>query len=167
MTTLARMLTRPAATASLALLLTACSSASTDAENTTPVGPPSFTLVAPTDGSCRAIGSDVTARVPIEFATNNVVLRPPGACASFPNCGIIELRADGLANDQGASLVVDLLLGKLASPYRDGELHQGTGQPNLLPVEASLVTESGSVMLDAEGLPLTLAFKLAIKPSCE
>lgn len=147
------------------MLLAACGSATTDTE-VLPQPPMSFALLAPADGACVAIGTEVTARIPIQFAANNVLLRTVGACGSNGNCGSLKLRAGAVDNNQGASLVVDLLLGKLANPYHDGAPHPGTGKPNVLPIEASLLAENGASLLDVNGTPLTLTFGLIIKPSC-
>lgn len=161
------MLARCFALVALTSLGLGCSSTSTSETSAGPVGPASFALTSPADGACIAIGTDVTAHVPLAFETTNVVLRPPGACGSYANCGRIALRADGLANNEGASFAVDLVLGKLANPYHDGEIHEGTGKADLLPIEATLLTDSGTPMTDTDGEDLTLNFALVIKPSCE
>lgn len=146
--------------------LAGCSEETSTGQELVDLAPPTLTLVAPTDGSCVAIGSDVSARVPLTFEVSNLTMRPPGACAGTTRCGRIALRADGLPNNEGASTVVDLLLRKLPNPYRDGELHAGTGQPNLLPIEAVLVDDGGTPWMDPLGGSLSIEFGLAIRPSC-
>jgi hypothetical protein len=102
-----------------------------------------------------------------EESVTNVTLRPPGACGSAAACGYLRVRADGRDNNVGAQSAVDVLLGKLAQPYRDGAVHGGSGMPNLLPIEIALVDEAGAPMLDVEGNELVVSLGLAIRPSCD
>lgn len=126
-----------------------------------------MTLLAPGDGACVAIGMDVTRRVPLEFELQNVTLRPPGACDAGGTCGHLRVRANGRDNNVGAQATVDLLLGKLASPYHDGELHSGTGAPDLLRVDVALVDDQNEAIEVADGEPLESSFGLVISPNCE
>lgn len=167
LTTLPAMSGRTAFALLLVASAAACSEEETAARPTGPTGTVSFSLVSPGDGACVAIGDDVQARVPLLVAVENFLLRPPGACGSAIQCGHLRVRADGLDNSFGASPAVELDLGKLAQPYHDGALHAGTNEPNLLPVEVTLLGDDGEPWLDDEGTPLQAAIKLAIKPTCD
>ncbi|MBM4358418.1 MAG: hypothetical protein FJ096_09950 [Deltaproteobacteria bacterium] len=151
----------------IALATTACSEETTTDEPLTPPMPPTLALVSPTSGSCVAIGTDVTARVPLELDVTGVVLRPPGACGVASPCGYLRVRADGRDNNVGAQTTVDVLLGKLSNPYHDGATHAGTGNPDVLDIDVTLVDATETTMLDADGKDLTISLGLAVKPTCD
>ncbi|MBM4376101.1 MAG: hypothetical protein FJ095_13545 [Deltaproteobacteria bacterium] len=147
--------------------LGACSEDDLIVPPTGPMGPVSFAVVSPSDGDCVAIGDDVRARVPVLISTENFLLRPPGACGSAAQCGYVRLRADGRDNQLAASRALELDLGKLAQPYRDGSIHPGTGAPYLLELELTLLGDDGEPWLDAEGSPLSASLAIAVKHTCD
>jgi hypothetical protein len=154
----------------MALLLMVLGGCSEDDALITPTGPTGavgFLVISPTDGACAAIGEDVRARIPVLVAIENFLLRPPGVCGTALQCGHIRLRADGRDNQYGASTALELDLGKLAQPYRDGSIHTGTEKPHLLEIEVTLLGDDGEPWLDAEGAPLTESMAIAVKRSCD
>ncbi len=166
----------------LPMALAACTSTTEPTTDVGPTGPASLAFVDPAPGgapACRAIGTDVTARVPLLLATTNVILRPPNACGTFVQCGHLKLFVDGQLNNEAAALGVDVLIGKLANPYHDGTIHAGTGKPDVLHVEVDLfqnplITDQNgnsyfaaeTPMLDPRGKPLVASTELIVVPAC-
>ena len=134
-----------------------------------PTGPPSISFVSPASGGaavCVAIGTDVQGHVPLQTKTEELVLRPPDACGANAQCGHLRLYANGIENNEAASEVIDLLLGKLADPYHDGADHPGTGKPDVLEVRVDVVEDDGEPMLDHDDEPLTDTVDLITVVSC-
>ncbi|MSP25039.1 MAG: hypothetical protein EXR75_07715 [Myxococcales bacterium] len=153
----------------LVLALFGCGSEPTTPVEVGPSGRPAVTFLEPSSNAppeCRAIGTDVQMRVALLVHVEEVLLRAPGACAGLAQCGRLQLFADGVLNNESASMAIDLLLAKLASPYHDGSEHPGTGQADLLTVRVELVDDDGAPFLDADGVSAADEAKLMIKPAC-
>lgn len=134
-----------------------------------PTGPPSVSFVdPPADGepTCRSIGSDVEARLPVQVSVVELVLRPPGACAGYAQCGHLELYADEVLNNEAASSSFDLLLGKLADPIHDGSPLPDTGEADVLGLRVQVVDDDAEPLSDHEALPLTASAALLVVPDC-
>jgi hypothetical protein len=138
------------------------------------LGPTGFPSLAfsdpPSDGPqpvCVAVGPEIDARVPLLVDLTELVLRPPGACGLFPQCGHLELWANGILNNEAAVPAVELLLRKLADRYHDGTPHAGTGEPDVVRVRVQMVSDSGVPMSDHAGEPLADELELITVPSCE
>jgi hypothetical protein len=134
-----------------------------------PTGPPSIAFVdPPAQGAptCRSIGDDVQARLPLRLTVVELVLRPPGACAGYAQCGHLELYVGEVLNNEAASSCFDLLLGKLADPIHDGSPLPGSGEPDVLDLSVRLVDDDDEPMCDHEGLALTSSAALLVVPDC-
>jgi hypothetical protein len=123
----------------------------------------SLELLAPLGTpACIAIGDTLPAALPIQVSLSNATLRPQGACGSSNACGHLLLTIDGKENARSAAQVVMLQLARLADPYHDGQIHAGTGKPDLLDVKIELVNDAGESWLDDQGMPILVRFDLAI-----
>jgi hypothetical protein len=131
-----------------------------------PTGPPAIVFADPSNGACVSVGDDADARVPLRVVTTELVLRPPGACGQFAQCGHLELFAEDVANNEGAQRVIELLLRKLADRYHDGTPHAGSGEPDLLEVRVEVVKDDGEPLLDHEGFPIADELALVVVPDC-
>lgn len=134
-----------------------CGSAEAVPIDVGPTGPASIAFSDPPPlptPACRAIGADVTARVPLLLTLSNVILRPPGACGSYQQCGHLRLLAGGVLNNEGAAKAIDLLAGKLANPY-------GT-----LTIRVELVNDFDKPMLAKDGRALAAEIQLTVAKSC-
>ncbi|MCK6593396.1 MAG: hypothetical protein L6Q76_38045, partial [Polyangiaceae bacterium] len=83
---------------------------------------PSLSIVLPAEGACIEVADDPDARIPVQVVVSDLVLRPPGLCGSATECGHLVVRVNGVLNNVGASAAIDVLHGKLASPYGDLEI---------------------------------------------
>ncbi|KYF53205.1 hypothetical protein BE08_01375, partial [Sorangium cellulosum] len=108
-----------------------------------PTGTPDITIVGPKDGACVAIGAppdDPSADEPtiaIQVGVSQLLLRPPGTCGAYTQCGHLELSLDGKKNNAGSGRVIDVRLGALDPEERYGEhtitvaVVNDTGEPIL------------------------------------
>jgi hypothetical protein len=119
-----------------------------------PTGPAKISFVDPAaNAACRAIGNDATARVPLLLDVVNVILRPPGACGSYQQCGHVRLLADGIVNNEGVAEAIDLLAAKLANPYRT------------LKLRAELIDDNDKPMVASS--PLAAEIEVRVAQSCQ
>ncbi len=153
----------------LALSASGCDDGATGTTGAVASGPASIAFVSPAGDAapeCRAIGIDVAARVPLLVAVENVSLRPPLACTGGSACGTVRLFVDGVLNNESASVAIDLLAGKLANPYHDGEVHPGTGAPDLLDLRVELTLPAGEPFVDDAGDVLADEVALRLMHEC-
>lgn len=138
------------------LALAACDDEEAEPIDLGPTGPPRIEFTdPPSDGiqpACLSIGTrPEMAQVPLFVQNTELVLRPPGACGTFAQCGHLVLFVDEVENNRSAVPAIDLLFRKLADPYHDGEPHIGTGEPDVLHVRVEAHDDADQVMLDHDG----------------
>jgi hypothetical protein len=109
-----------------ALALAACEDDAVAPIDRGPDGNPTMviSLPTPTAGAemlCVSIGDDVDAEVPILVEVEELILRPPGICGDFLQCGHLALYANDVLNNESAVRSVHLLLRKLADRYHDSK----------------------------------------------
>lgn len=153
----------------LALAASACDDGETGTTGLGTSGPASIAFVSPSGDAapeCRAIGTDVGARVPLLVAVESVSLRPPLACSAGSSCGTVRLYVDGVLNNESASVAIDLLVGKLASPYHDGEVHPSTGAPDVLDLRVELTDPEGQPFVGDDGAVLADEVALLVMQAC-
>ncbi|WP_437338804.1 hypothetical protein [Sorangium sp. So ce394] len=157
--------------ARLALVLVAglagASGCSDDETSTAPgpTGVPELEIVSPKDGACVAIGepsdasSDDVPTVPISVTVSELLLRPPGTCLTYRQCGHLVLSVGGERNNAAAGRVIDVRLGALDPEERYGELE----------ITVAAVSDAGEPILGGESKqePLTRSLSLTVAPSCE
>ncbi|AUX32290.1 uncharacterized protein SOCE836_044270 [Sorangium cellulosum] len=157
--------------ARLALVLVAglagASGCSDDETSTAPgpTGVPQLEIVSPKDGACVAIGepsdasSDDGPTVPISVTVSELLLRPPGTCLTYRQCGHLVLSVDGERNNAAAGRVIDVRLGALDPEERYGELE----------ITIAAVSDAGEPILGGESKqePLTRSLSLTVAASCE
>ena len=164
--------------------LVACGDEDTPPIDVGPQGNPTIAFKVPAADQgpvCISIGEDVDARVPLVTDVQQFVLRPPGSCAQFEQCGHLALYACGpggcpadddpttspALNNESAVRSIDLLLGKLADRYHDNTLHTSTMQADRLHVRVDVVNDAGALELDHENQPLRAELQLVtIAPPC-
>jgi hypothetical protein len=151
------------------VMLLACSEDETAPIDTGPDGPPSIVFADPPSGdapACGSIGDEVDARVPLVVDTEQLVLRPPGACGQLTQCGHLALFLGNALNNESPVRAIDLLLGKLADRYHDGSTHPGTGEPDLLHVRVAVVDDAGNIRQDHQKQDLVDELDLMTLPEC-
>jgi len=156
--------------ASVVWALAGCGSDETAPVDIGPTGPPSIRFADPpsAQGSqCVSIGDDPTSPVPLLVEVDELVLRPPGTCAGYRQCGHLALYVGDVLNNESASVVVELLLHKLADGYHDGSPHAGTGEPDVLRLSVEVVDSGLTPLNDHDGEPLADTLQLITVPSCE
>ncbi|WP_437693226.1 hypothetical protein [Sorangium sp. So ce176] len=129
-----------------------------------PTGTPEIAIVSPKDGACVAIGApsaDPSAgepTIPIHVGISQLLLRPPGTCGTYSQCGHLVLSLDGEENSAGAGRVIDVRLGQLDAEERHGE-HT---------ITVAVVSDTGEPILGGENRqePLTRSLSLTIAASC-
>ncbi len=147
-----------------------CSDDDASAIDVGPTGQPTIAFTDPVSGgapACVAIGNDVQARVPLMVEAQELVLRPPDGCGAYAQCGYLHLTVDGVANNEAASEVVDLLMSKLSDPYHDGSDNPVTGEPDVLEVRVAVLEDDGEPMLDHDDVPLSDTVELITVVSCD
>lgn len=135
-----------------------------------PTGTPHLTFANPPSGEgpqCISVGPDADGQVPLLVDVDELVLRPPGGCGAFVQCGHLEIFVEGKFNNEGAVPAIDLLLRKLADPFHDGSVDEATGEPDLLDVVAIVVDEGGLWLRDEEGQLVTDSVQLVTVPDCD
>jgi hypothetical protein len=148
----------PLAALAALLCLAACEDDAVAPIDLGPTGTPTLALTLPmkTPGAervCASIGHDANARVPILVEVEELVLRPPGACGDFVQCGHLALytsspsRIDGelqpasfVLNNEGAVPAIDLLMRKLANRYHDGK-------EDALTIRVDVLNEAGELIV--------------------
>lgn len=150
--------------------LAACSDDETEATDVGPSGNPTIALLSPASSDpqpiCVAIDDEPDARVPLLVETTELVLRPPGACGYYVQCGHLALYVDDVLNNESAVPAIDLLLRKLGDRYHDGSTDLGTGEPDVLRIRVDVVDAAGETMNDHAGEPLSDTVDLVTVPSC-
>jgi hypothetical protein len=153
-----------------AAALGACSSAESATPDLGPVGDPTIAVLVPAaSGSgpvCVAVGSDADARVPLVIGTTELVLRPPGGCGYYVQCGHLDLYVDGVLNNESAVPAIDLLLRKLADRFHDAAPNLATGEPDVLHVRVAVAGDTDAVLADHDGGLLETELELATAESC-
>jgi hypothetical protein len=108
----------------LALSCAGCSSESTEEVDVGPTGEPEVSFAQPLslngEAVCVAVGTEPDARIALLVQTAELVLRPPGACGYYVQCGHLDLYVDGVLNNESAVPAIDLLLSKVADRFLDG-----------------------------------------------
>ncbi len=136
-----------------------------------PTGSPHIAFAEPASAAgepvCVEVTTETDFRVPLLIETDEVVLRPPGTCGLYAQCGHLQLFANDVLNNEGAVRAIDLLMRKLADRYHDGSVHAGSGEPDLLRLRIQLVNVNGEPLLDHEGEPLADELELITVPSCD
>ncbi|XXT24804.1 hypothetical protein WME94_25050 [Sorangium sp. So ce429] len=129
-----------------------------------PTGTPALEIVTPKDGACVAIGAPPAApsadepTIPIRVSVSQLLLRPPGTCGTYAQCGHLELSIGGEKNSAAAGLVIDARLGELDPEERYGELT----------IAVTIVSDAGVPLLGGESRkePLTRSLSLTVAESC-
>ena len=154
----------------LTLLCAACSSESAAQPDVGPTGDPAISFAEPSSAReqplCVAVGTEADARVPLLVDVVELVLRPPGACGYYVQCGHLDLYVDDVLNDESAVPAIDLLLRKLADRYHDGGLRADTDQPDVLHVRVVAANDADETFSDHAGKPLEDSLELATAPTC-
>jgi len=128
-----------ACSAVIALVVEACSSDSTATSvASAPAGPPSMSIVSPTDGSCAVLWSDESTVLRAAITTVNWSMRPPGYCGGYAQCGHVVAFADDVRVAEASALAIDV-------PLEPGD-HK---------VRIELRDDLDAVGLDAQGKPLS------------
>lgn len=104
-----------------------------------------------------AVGDDPDAHIPVQVKVADLVLRPPGVCGGAAGCGHLVLRVNGVANNIGASAVIDVLHRKLAAPYADLEISVEVANDAGEPLMNTSVTPS---------TPVVATVKITTKATC-
>ncbi len=82
-----------------------------------PLGPPSLSVVFPSDGACVMFHDDEVPAVRVRIEAQNWLLRPIGYCGeTYSQCGHAVFFVDGNEMIRSASLVTDVPFEKLSSP---------------------------------------------------
>jgi hypothetical protein len=148
----------PTAMAALAALLVAgCDDDEAVALDVGPTGPPSILFADPPSGEaphCVSVGNDAIVDVPLLVTVDEIVLRPPGGCGSYQQCGHLQLYADGVLNNESSVSTIALLMHKLADQFHDGSDHAGTGEPDVLSLRVAVANSAGEPLTDHDGAPL-------------
>ena len=134
-----------------------CTDETTAATSTGPTGRITLVVKSPANGVCTAVGDDAFAEVPIVVDVDNAVLRPPGTCGVYTQCGHLELQVNGIPNNAGATEVIPVLLRKLAEPLGDFD------------VSLRIVKDDGTYVLDSTsetGAVLEAHVALVTRASC-
>ncbi len=136
-----------------------------------PTGAPNLRIVDPAPAAtpaCVSIGLDASIGVPVLVDLQEMLLRSPGGCFGVAQCGRLALFADEVLNNETAVRSVDLLLYKLGDPYRDGSIHDVTGEPDVLELRVEILSnETDEVMLDRDGEPLADTLQLITVVDCD
>ena len=154
----------------LAAALGACSTTESATPDVGPIGDPTIGVIEPASSGigpvCVAVGSEADARVPLLIATTELVLRPPGGCGYYIQCGHLDLYVDGVLNNESAVPAIDLLLRKLADRYHDAAPLAGSGALDVLHVRVAAVGDTDAVLADHDGGLLETEIQLATAESC-
>jgi len=154
----------------LAAALGACSSTDAATPDTGPTGDPTISVVEPaasgTGPACVAVGPEADARVPLLVSVTELVLRPPGGCGYYVQCGHLELYVDDVLNNESAVPAIDVLLRKLADRYHDAGPLAGSGAPDVLHVRLAAVSDTDVALADHDGGLLETTIDLATVASC-
>jgi hypothetical protein len=149
----------------------ACSEESATEIDVGPTGEPSIAFVAPSSADpqplCVVVGDEPDARIAMLVETAELVLRPPGACGYYQQCGHLDLFVDDVLNNESAVPALELLLRKLADRYHDGSPRADDGQPDVLHVRVVAVTDDERPMGNHEGQAIEDLLELTTVPSCE
>jgi hypothetical protein len=154
----------------LVLACVGCGDVETTAIDVGPTGNPTLAFSEPAvsggEAVCVSLGDDAETQVPLLTTTTELILRPPGACRNFAQCGHLGLFAAGVLNNESAVHAIDLLVRKLADPYHDGGVHQGTGEPDVLRLAVVVLNDAGDPLLDHQGEELRDELDLITVPEC-
>lgn len=124
----------------IAFVCPSCSDDQSSPAASVPQGPPSLSIVAPSDGACVVLRDDNGWTLRVTLAIQNWTMRPRGYCAGYPQCGFAVLFVDDVRTTDVAGLVADLALRTLLSPEGDhivrAELH---GDDDVVAVDANSV----------------------------
>ena len=134
-----------------------CGDDETSPPDVGPTGDPKVTITLPRDGDCVAIGEPAAPTIPISIAVEQLLLRPPGACGAYAQCGYAQIvLPGGKVNSKSSGPVLELDLTEIADPYiEDFEV----------PVE--IVAEStGKTMLNHDGQPVAATIHISIAKEC-
>jgi hypothetical protein len=145
-----------------------CSDDQAAAVDVGPSGPPSVRFTNPASGGdpvCVDVPADDDVRIPLQVRVEELLLRPPGGCGVFAQCGHLALSADGLLNNESSVRTIELLMRKIANRTHDGK-PDASGQPDLLTVQVDVVSANGAVLLNDDGEPLRDTLELITVPSC-
>ncbi len=159
-----------ALTALAALLVAGCADEEAAPLDVGPTGPPSILFVDPPSGQgphCMSIGTDADAQLPLLVSVEELILRPPGSCGSYEQCGHLQLYSDGVLNNESSVTTIALLMHKLADPIHDGSKHAGTGEPDVLTVRVDVVDSAQQPLNDHDENPLTDTLELITVASCD
>ncbi|MCC6525498.1 MAG: hypothetical protein IT373_22805 [Polyangiaceae bacterium] len=142
-----------------ALASAACTSDDAVDIDVGPTGDPTLAIAEPlsVDGApvCASIGTDPDFRMPFYVSVQQLLLRPPGACGAYAQCGELALYVDGVLNDLSSVPAIDLLFRRLADRYHDGSPHAASGEPDVLRVRIAAVDADLEPLLDHAGEPLS------------
>lgn len=146
-----------------AAVLSGCADDTAQTTNTGPTGTPTLAFTNPASGGdppCVSIGDDAAGRIPLVVTVTELVLRPPGACGAFVQCGHLQLLTGNVVNNESAVPAVELLLRKLADPIHDGQ------DGDFLDVTVQAVDDAGEPFVGEDGMPLTDGLSLITVPDC-
>lgn len=170
--------------------LTGCGNEETAPIDPGPTGNPTLAISFPPPGSgvCLQTLGDVDAQAPFIMNVEQFMLRPPGACGQFAQCGRLALYTCPwsecreplpgeepllpVLNNESSVRAIELLLGKLADPYHDGAAKpDGDDDPgndilDLLHLRIALLKDNGTLASDHSGQPLRTELSLVSLPEC-
>jgi hypothetical protein len=112
------------------------------------------------------VSDETDARVPLLVEVTELVLRAPGACGSYVQCGHLSLYVNDELNNESAVPGIDLLLRKLADRYHDGAPLPDSGEPDLLRVRVEVQNDDGQPLTNHAGEPLEDEVRLITLAEC-
>jgi hypothetical protein len=115
-----------------------CGDDTTQEAAPSPPGPPSLSIEVPPEGSCLTVDADGFMRTKIAIA--NWMLRPPGFCGVYEQCGFAVFFVDGQRAAESSSLATDIPV--------------GAATPGAHTLRVELHDDDDQLALDAEGEPL-------------
>lgn len=110
-------------------------------------------------------GSNFDFRLPMLVSADELDLRPPGACL-FAQCGHLQLKVNGVFNNEASVPVVELLFRKLGDRFHDGSDSEATGVADVLHVTVDVVDSNGDLLFDHSGEPLRDEIELITVTDC-
>lgn len=145
----------------------ACSSTSSSSGTIDPAALPVLVITSPASGACVDVPQDRDADIlvgvslePREGETSyTFTLAAPGTCGATSACGYVLLSvrdADGKYKPNNAGITDTIAVVSTAAAPLSGEIE----------VQAKLVADDGSAMLDAESKEITATVTLTAKASC-
>jgi hypothetical protein len=142
--------TRPAGLLAAGLALAVAGGCGEDEKISGPLGPtgnPKLTIHEVNGAErkelmCVPVGPDPDATISVNVHPDQLLLRPPGTCGAYAQCGHMLLRINGVENNRGSAPVIDAQLQNLADRYAE------------LTISIEVRTDSGELILNQDEVPL-------------